>query len=113
MQVVFWTSIRGDSPITEFIDPIPAKAQKKIVRTFELIEKHGMGFIKYFKYCTKLEDGLYELKIRFDKIFYRILFTLERAVCYILHIFKKKTNKIPRREIETALARARNLPVLI
>jgi len=113
MQVVFWTSISGDSPITEFIDSIPIKAQKKIVRTLELIEKHGMGFIKYFKYCTKVEDGLYELKIRFDKIFYRILLIIKKAVCYILHIFKKKTNKIPRREIGTALVRARSLSAII
>lgn len=109
MQVVFWTTVRGDSPITEFIDSVPVKSKKKIVRTLELIEKHGLGFVKC---CTKLKDGIYELKIRFDKVFYRLLIFFERGVCFVLHIFKKKSNKIQSRELETALARSKNLPAV-
>lgn len=107
MEVIFWVSINGDSPVTDYIDQLPDKTKKKIIKTLDLIQKYGVGFIKT---CTKLTGTcIYELKIRFDKVFYRIFFVIYKTVCHILHIFKKKSNKAPIRDIETAENRFRTI----
>lgn len=109
MEVIFWSTANGDSPIAEFIDSVPIKAKKKILRTLEGVQQFGVGVIRS---CTKVAGtAFYELTVDFDKVFYRIFFVIVKAVCFILHIFKKKTNKTAMRDINLGLRRYKQLPV--
>ncbi|MEW5766381.1 MAG: type II toxin-antitoxin system RelE/ParE family toxin [bacterium] len=57
-------------------------------------------------YARHLEGKLWELRISFGRIEYRVLyFARVKRRFVLLHIFKKKTRKTPRREIEIALWR--------
>jgi len=51
---------------------------------------------------------LFDLKLRFNKLWYRILFKIKGQTAWLLHGFTKKSNKIPLKEIEIALRR--NIP---
>lgn len=103
MEVIFWATSSGDSPVTEFIDLLPDKHQKKIIKTLDSVERFGKGIIRS---CTKVAGtAFYELVVDFDKIFYRIFFVIVKAVCFVLHIFKKKTNKTPMRDIKLGTQR--------
>lgn len=56
--------------------------------------------IKFFKH---LEDGIYEIRIERDSNIYRIFsFFDEGKLVILLHGVQKKSQKIPRKEIEKA-----------
>lgn len=106
MVVKFWTSSSTRNYVGEFIEGLPVMAQKKIIRQLELLEKYGRNFID----MKKLKGyDLCEITINFNNIGYRILCVIKNAVCWLLHIFVKKSNETPQREINTALKRAKEL----
>ena len=56
-------------------------------------------------YCKKIYKNIFEIRIKI-KDHYRILYAFLYQDCIILlHIFKKKTNKIPKKELELAIKR--------
>ncbi|MDD4795973.1 MAG: type II toxin-antitoxin system RelE/ParE family toxin [Bacilli bacterium] len=104
MKIEFFEKIRGDSPVEDFIiNKLEPKDQKKVVRALDRIEQEQDGLMNLFKaeYAKKLEKDLYELTP--DKV--RILFTLKDRICWLLHIFFKKTNKTPIKELNLARER--------
>ncbi|MBI4067536.1 type II toxin-antitoxin system RelE/ParE family toxin [Candidatus Gottesmanbacteria bacterium] len=106
MDIQFYTSSNTRNYVGEFIEGLPAKAKKKIIRQLKLLEKYGHNFIdmKKLKGCQ-----LYEITINFNNIGYRILCAIKQTVCWLLHMFIKKSNDTPKKEINTALGRARDL----
>lgn len=55
---------------------------------------------KFFKH---LEDGIYEIRIEVGNNIYRIFtFFDDNKLVVLLHGFQKKTQKIPKKEIEQA-----------
>lgn len=106
MEIQFYTSSTTRNYVGEFIEGLPVKARKKIIRQLKLLEKYGHGYIdmKKLKGCD-----LYEITINFNNIGYRILCVIKQTVCWLLHMFIKKSNDTPQRELNTALGRAKAL----
>lgn len=66
-----------------------------IVMTVEIISK------KFFKH---LEDGIYEIRIKNGSDIYRIFsFFDDGKLVILLHGFTKKSQKLPRKEIDKAI----------
>lgn len=113
MTVEFYTTASGRNPVGEFIESSPVKARKKIIRTLELLEKYGTKLL-YSGFLEKLRGyELYQLRIKFGGVIYRILCIIVGATCWLLHIFKKKSNHTPQKEINTALRRKENLELTL
>lgn len=91
----------GRKPINEFIENQEKKTQAKITHLIGLLEKYGTQI--GMPYSKRLHKSLSELRIRGDEV--RILYGFNDQMILIVHIFKKKTNKVPKKEIETALKR--------
>ncbi|PJE67413.1 type II toxin-antitoxin system RelE/ParE family toxin [Candidatus Shapirobacteria bacterium CG10_big_fil_rev_8_21_14_0_10_40_9] len=111
MTVIFWTSTSGKNPVGDFIEgkSTSIKAKKKIIRMLKLLEKYGTRLL-YSGYLEKLKGyDLYELRIKFSGVAYRILCFIKEATCWLLHIFKKKSGHTPQRHIDIALERKREL----
>lgn len=115
MEVCFFTSSAGENYVGNYIYSLPdKKAVKKIERRLELIEKYGFNFRTYSGTMTKLHGyNLYEIKIDFNHMFYRILCVFRGAECWLLNMFAKKENKTPLQEIRTALQRAKELDTML
>lgn len=92
----------GQKPVDDFIKKQNIPTRKKIAFLINLLERFGMHL--GMPYSRKITDGLYELRVR-GKVEIRIIYGLRSNQAILLHIFKKKQDKIPRREIETAQAR--------
>ena len=58
----------------------------------------------YFPKVTKL----YELRIQGENSI-RIFYCFQKGKFYLLHIFRKKTQKLPKKEIKTALDRLKQI----
>lgn len=88
--------------IGKFLASLDDVTHLKVIKNLHLLERYGneVGF----PHSRKLLKDIYELRMA-GRIAVRLLYTFHNGKAIILHGFIKKTNKTPKREIETALAR--------
>jgi phage-related protein len=104
--VKLFTTARGDSPVKTFLDSLDEPTHAKAIKTIELLEIHGPALPP--PYSKKLATGLYELRVS-GQVAVRILYTNHQGAYYLLHAFKKQTQKTPLKELQTALDRKARL----
>jgi len=90
----------GDCPVQDFILSLQVTEQVRVQNKLERLQTYGLRLDgDYFRH---LED-IWEYRLRSRAGFYRFLYILHGGRTFVLlHAFKKKTNKTPRRHIETA-----------
>ena len=101
-KIILFESVRGEKFVEQFIKKQNFSTVAKIAHTIDLLGKHG-SFLG-MPHAKKIDKKLYELRIR-GKEEIRIIYGFVRKDIYLLHAFKKKSNKIPRKEIKIALDR--------
>lgn len=104
-KVRFFQTARGDFPVKEFIEEQEA-TYAKALHAIRLLTNNG-PFLKP-PYIKKLQGKLYELRIS-GAVAIRIFYTIHNNEYYLLHAFKKKSQKTPTQEIKTALDRKKEL----
>lgn len=97
---------RGELPITEFLKKQRPSAIAKISHLIDLLELHGAWL--GMPHAKQLETNLYELRIQGQEEL-RILHAFKVRTIYLLHTFKKQTQKTPRKELEIARQRLQTL----
>lgn len=95
--------------IDDFIVSLEEATQSKVFRYLDLLEKLGYGLRP--PYSKQIMSNLFELRIRGVQEV-RILYTFYNDVAVLLHGFVKKSEKIPKNDIELAAARKRALDSL-
>lgn len=105
-RILFFETPRGEKIVKEFIKSLDATTIAKVGHTISLLEKHGpyLGM----PHSKKLTKGLYELRVR-GKQDVRIIYSFAKRKIYLLHAFKKKAQKTPRKEINTAVTRLESI----
>ena len=104
--VNFFQTARGDFPVHDFMMEQDKPTRAKLTSAIELLETDG----PYLKppYIKKLQNKLYELRIS-GKVAIRVLYTIKDGEYYLLHAFKKKSQKTPTKELKTALDRMKEI----
>lgn len=105
-KVKFFQTTRGDYPVQDFIKEQDQPTQTKLAHSIRLLIDYG-PFLKPPD-IKKIQDKLYELRIS-GKVTIRIFYTIHNNGYYLLHAFKKKSQKTPTREIKTALDRIKEI----
>ena len=105
-NVQFYETQDGKSQIWEFLEDLRIKAatskdariqHKQASLYIELLQQNGT---RLNENITKhLEDGIWELQPGNNRVFY---FFFQDNTFVLLHQFRKKTQKTPKREIEKA-----------
>lgn len=105
-NIYFFQTARGEKVVKEFLKSLSGGSIGKVAQNLDLLKAHGpfLGM----PYCRKLTREIKELRIR-GKEEVRILYAFSKNDIYLLHGFKKKTEKTPRREIKIAEERLRAL----
>jgi len=98
MVVTFYETARGDRPVEEYLDALPAKEAAKALDVLAAIEVHGLAAAA----THHIRGKLWELKTPANRIFY-VLVSGPEVV--LLHAYKKQRQKAPVKEIETAARR--------
>lgn len=112
MEIQYYCSSGGTNYVGDFIMVLPVKAAKKVRRRLGLVTKYGINFMTHSGTVKKLHGyDLYEIVINFNKVFYRIICSIKNGICWLLHMFTKKSNNTPIREIRTAVQRSRDLDI--
>ena len=69
-----------------------------IISLLETTDRMPTKFIKYIR------DGLYELRMEYDRNIYRVFFIFDKdCVVVLFNGFQKKTQKTPEKEIDKAI----------
>ena len=100
-NIDFFELENGDCPIKDYLDSVDKKLRAKILWTIGLLETNGnmLGM----PYSEHLDDGIFELRTKQGSDISRVLyfFCIGRKII-LTHGFTKKTNKVPKSEIEIA-----------
>ena len=100
-EVDFFRLDNNECPVIEYLNSINKKLRAKILWTIKLLETNGNTL--ELPYSRPLEDGIYELRTKQGSDITRVLyfFYIGRKII-LTNGFTKKTNKVPKREIEIA-----------
>ncbi len=107
-EIEFYENAKGESELWDFLESLREQAEtnkdsriqyKQIIFYIELLKNSGT---RLSENITKhLDDGIWELRPGSNRVFY-FFYRDNRFV--LLHHFRKKTQKTPKREIEKAKA---------
>ena len=98
-KIYFFETTRGEKPVKEFIKTLSDSTISKVAKSIDLLEKYGTFLC--MPHCKKITRDIYELRIR-GKEEVRVLYFIQKGNIYLLHVFKKKTQKTPSKEIKIA-----------
>ena len=101
-KIKFYLLNNGRSPITDFLDSLTEKEVEKVFFVLDLIETIDIVPRKFFKKLDST-DGIWEVRVRYANNIFRLLGFFDNKELVILnHAFTKKTQQIPKKEIEIA-----------
>lgn len=103
-----WQVLFYDDKVVKTFESFPTPARAKFYHLFTLLETHGNELREpHSKY---LANGLLELRVKCDSGAYRILYAfVEQKRAYLLHAFVKKSQATPKRELNLALKKLKEL----
>jgi phage-related protein len=98
-----------DGRVTAALDALPNDVRARFQRIVQLIQSHGLDRVRE-PYVRHLEGPVWEMRMKGkDGIARAAYVTATGRRVVVVHVFAKKTQKAPRRDIETALARAKEV----
>lgn len=98
-----------DEGVEAALDALPRDIRARFERIVHLIENHGLERM-HEPYVKHLEGPVWEMRMKGrDGIARAAYVTATGQRVVVVHVFVKKTQKTPRREIETALRRAKEV----
>lgn len=104
-SIVFYESPTGNPVVLKWFRDLDPKVVAKFSRIFELLEEKGTEVGEPYVKSIKREK-LHEVRVSRNKSWFRILYFAYASKRFILlHGFQKQGDKIPKKEIDTALER--------
>ena len=103
-NIEFYETEGGRIPVEEFLIALPKEHETKANILIQRLSQGGTMFS--FPFTKTISGKLKELRIQASPNIYRIfyfLFTGRKII--LLHAFTKKSQEIPRKEIDIALSR--------
>jgi phage-related protein len=104
-----WSVEFLDHDVQSTLDSLPLDIRASFQRIVELIQSHGLERVRE-PYVKHLEGPLWEMRMKGRAGIARAAYVtaIGRRIV-VVHVFVKKTQKTPRREIEIALNRAKEV----
>lgn len=104
-----WTVETLNATVDKELDTLPTDMRARFVRISELISVVGLERVGA-PYVKHLTGPLWEMRLRSKDGISRALYvTIRDKRVVVVRVFIKKTQKTPRREIELALQRAKEI----
>lgn len=105
-SIDFYRTVNDDCDIEEFLDDLQSRAltnkdariqHKQVTQYIQFLEDYGTRLGE--KVTKHLDEDIWELRPGNNRV---LFFYFKDDTFVLLHHFRKKTQKIPRREIEKA-----------
>src|SRR5438309_3700713 len=91
----------GTVPLLEWLDGLPQKARDKCRVRIERLRELGNELRR--PEADYLRDGIYELRVKLQRVNYRMLYFFHRDVAAVLSHGLVKEREVPAKEIERAI----------
>jgi phage-related protein len=106
---VSWSFVFLNAAVKAELDALPTDMRAYFERIVDLVQAVGLERV-HEPYIKHLEDRIWEMRLRGrDGIARALYVTATGRRVVILRVFTKKTQKTPRREIEMARQRAKEV----
>ncbi len=104
----YYTNEQGNKPVKEWIDSFTIKPKNKIFNKIAMLKDRGLDLAP--PHVKHLEDKLYELRIEESTNIYRVIYFAHTGRQFVLlHGFTKKTQKTPKKDIDLAKTRMKEV----
>ena len=104
-EIIFYKLSSGKSPIEEFLDGLCTKEVQKVIWVLQLIEEESIVSTKFYKQLSN-SDGIVEVRVQHGNNNFRLLgFEHNGTFVILTNAFRKKDQKVPKKEIELAKSR--------
>lgn len=100
--VVFFAEADGTAPLLQWLDRLPVKVRDKCIVRIERLALLGRELRR--PEADLLRDGIYELRVRYDHVNYRMLYGFHVGRAVVLHGLTKEST-VPGRDIDLAVKR--------
>ena len=101
-EVEFFELPSGNCPVAEYLSTLSKESDLPyIIRIFSLAEEYGYELQR--PHSAPLRDKILELRVSTKSGTFRFLYFFDNRKIIITHGFKKKTRKVPNRQIEKAI----------
>ncbi len=109
MRVIkFYRTETGSCPVEDFLQSLPDKQSRKVAWTLRVIRDLEQVPTQYLKKLISTDD-IWEVRATLGNNTFRLLGFFDGQDMVVLTSgFAKKTNKVPKQEIETAEKRKRD-----
>ncbi|MCE0523413.1 MAG: type II toxin-antitoxin system RelE/ParE family toxin [Methylacidiphilales bacterium] len=102
-RVILYRGEDGTAPLLEWLDALPAKVQLKCLARLERLKQEGHALRR--PEADFLRDKIYELRVGFNGINYRMLYFFHGNIAAVVSHGIVKEDRVPPREIEKAIER--------
>ena len=101
---------RGRGPVGEFLDGLSPKARSEVIDLLSLLESGRNLTMPYSRSLGSIFPGLHELRLRDERGEARLMYLVRgKRGIFVVHGFRKRSRKIPLREIEQTLQRLKEI----
>lgn len=98
LQAVYFRAADSSEPVREFIAGLEAKPRAALLRQIDRLNdlSDAMPHLP-FPHSSQVEGELRELRCHMGSNHYRVLYRRSERLIVLLHVFPKRTGKLPRK----------------
>lgn len=102
-QAVYYRASDGSEPVREFIDGLDVKPRAALLRQIDRLNDLSDALPHLpFPHSSQVAGELRELRCHMGSDLYRVLYRRSGRLLVLLHVFPKRTGKLPPAEIKIA-----------
>jgi len=106
LQAVHYRAADGGEPVLEFLAGLDAKPRAALKRQIDRLNDLSDTVPHLpFPHSAQVEGELRELRCHMGSDHYRVLYRRSKRLIVLLHVFPKKTGKLPQTDIKIAQER--------
>lgn len=103
LQAVYFRAADGSEPVLEFLAGLDAKPRAALMRQIDRLNDLSDAVPHLpFPHSSQVEGELRELRCHMGSDHYRVLYRRSKRLIVLLHVFPKRTGKLPKAEIKIA-----------
>jgi phage-related protein len=102
-RAVYFRADDGSEPVREFVAGLDPKPRAALMRQIDRLNDLSDAVPHLpFPHSSQVEGELRELRCHMGSDHYRVLYRRSKRLIVLLHVFPKKTGKLPQAEIKIA-----------
>lgn len=110
VRVRYYLRASGRNPVEDFLKDCSVELRSDLVDAVSLLAAGEKLSMPLSRNLASIHKGLHELRLKDRSGQIRVFYFLKKDdAIYLLHAFKKKTQELPKSEIEVVLKRIREL----